>query len=103
MNVRSMHVLPRVVDAELMQSELNLDFIKFTNDPSRCELSSRARFFKFCFVLSARVAGHFEIFVCTFCTCSGTFRNFFHFFFTKSYTVLTNMTNSVFYSTKCII
>ena len=32
MNVRSMHVLPRVVDAELMQSKLNLDFIKFTND-----------------------------------------------------------------------
>jgi len=31
-NVRSMHVLPRVVDAELMQSKLNLDFIKFTND-----------------------------------------------------------------------
>ena len=32
MNVRSMHLLPRVVDAELMQSKLNLDFIKFTND-----------------------------------------------------------------------
>jgi hypothetical protein len=31
-NVRSMHVLPRVVDMELMQSKLNLDFIKFTND-----------------------------------------------------------------------
>jgi hypothetical protein len=31
-NVRSVHVLPRVVDAELMQSKLNLDFIKFTND-----------------------------------------------------------------------
>jgi len=31
-NVRSMHVLPRVVDAEPMQSKLNLDFIKFTND-----------------------------------------------------------------------
>jgi len=31
-NVRSMHVLPRVVGAELMQSKLNLDFIKFTND-----------------------------------------------------------------------
>jgi hypothetical protein len=31
-NVRSMHVLPRVVDAELMQSKLNLDFIKFAND-----------------------------------------------------------------------
>jgi hypothetical protein len=31
-NVRSMHVLPRVVDAELLQSKLNLDFIKFTND-----------------------------------------------------------------------
>jgi hypothetical protein len=30
-NVRSVHVLPRVVDAELMQSKLNLDFIKFTN------------------------------------------------------------------------
>jgi len=30
-NVRSMHVLPRVVDAELMQSKLNVDFIKFTN------------------------------------------------------------------------
>jgi hypothetical protein len=27
-----MHVLPRVVDAELLQSKLNLDFIKFTND-----------------------------------------------------------------------
>jgi hypothetical protein len=31
-NVSCMHVLPRVVDAELMQSKLNLDFIKFTND-----------------------------------------------------------------------
>jgi len=31
-NVRSMHVLPRVVDTELMQFKLNLDFIKFTND-----------------------------------------------------------------------
>jgi hypothetical protein len=31
-NVRSMQVLPSVVDAELMQSKLNLDFIKFTND-----------------------------------------------------------------------
>jgi hypothetical protein len=31
-NVRSMHVLPRVVGAELMQSKLNVDFIKFTND-----------------------------------------------------------------------
>jgi len=31
-NVRSLHVLPRVVDPELMQSKLNLDFIKFTND-----------------------------------------------------------------------
>jgi len=31
-NVRSMYVLPTVVDAELMQSKLNLDFIKFTND-----------------------------------------------------------------------
>jgi len=31
-NVRSTHILPRVVDAELMQSKLNLDFIKFTND-----------------------------------------------------------------------
>jgi len=31
-NVRSVHVLPRVVDPELMQSKLNLDFIKFTND-----------------------------------------------------------------------
>jgi hypothetical protein len=31
-NVRSMHVLPRVVDAELMQSKLNLDCIKFRND-----------------------------------------------------------------------
>jgi hypothetical protein len=31
-NVRSMHVLPRVVDAEPMQSKLNFDFIKFTND-----------------------------------------------------------------------
>jgi len=30
-NVRSMYVLPRVVDAELMQFKLNLDFIKFTN------------------------------------------------------------------------
>jgi hypothetical protein len=29
-NVGSMHVLPRVVDAELMQSRLNLDFINFT-------------------------------------------------------------------------
>jgi len=29
---RSRHVLPRVVDAELMQSKLNLDFIKSTND-----------------------------------------------------------------------
>jgi hypothetical protein len=27
-----MHVLPRVVHAELMQSKLNLDFIEFTND-----------------------------------------------------------------------
>jgi hypothetical protein len=27
-----MHVLPRVVDAELLQSKLNLDFINFTND-----------------------------------------------------------------------
>jgi hypothetical protein len=27
-----MHVLPRVVNAELLQSKLNLDFIKFTND-----------------------------------------------------------------------
>jgi len=26
-----MHILPRVVDAELMQSTLNLDFRKFTN------------------------------------------------------------------------
>jgi hypothetical protein len=47
-NVRSMHVLPRVVDADLMQSKLNLDFIKFTNNSLRCELSSRARFFDFC-------------------------------------------------------
>jgi len=48
-NVRSMHVLPKVVDAELMQYKLNVDFIKFTNDSSRCELlSSRARFFDFC-------------------------------------------------------
>jgi len=31
-NVRSMHALPRVIDAELMQSKLNVDFIKFTND-----------------------------------------------------------------------
>jgi hypothetical protein len=31
-NVISVHVLPRVVDAEVMQSKLNLDFIKFTND-----------------------------------------------------------------------
>jgi hypothetical protein len=31
-NVRSMHVLPRVTDAELLQSKLNLDFTKFTND-----------------------------------------------------------------------
>jgi len=30
-NVRSMHVLTRVVDAELMQSKLNLNIIKFTN------------------------------------------------------------------------
>jgi hypothetical protein len=30
-NVRSIHVLPRVVDAELMQSKLNLDLINFTN------------------------------------------------------------------------
>jgi hypothetical protein len=29
-NIRSMHVLPRVVDTELMQSKLNLDFIIFT-------------------------------------------------------------------------
>jgi len=49
-NVRPMYVLPRVVDAELMQSKLNLDFIKFTNVSSRCELlSRRARFFSFCF------------------------------------------------------
>jgi hypothetical protein len=27
-----MHVLPRFVDVELLQSKLNLDFIKFTND-----------------------------------------------------------------------
>jgi hypothetical protein len=47
-NVRSMYVLPRVVDAEIMQSKLNLDFIKFTKASSRCELSSRARFFDFC-------------------------------------------------------
>jgi hypothetical protein len=33
-NVRYMHTLPRVVNAELMQSKLNLDFIKFTNDLS---------------------------------------------------------------------
>jgi hypothetical protein len=31
-NVRSVHVLPRVVDAGLMQSKLNLDFVKFAND-----------------------------------------------------------------------
>ena len=31
-NIRSMHILPRVVDAEMKQSKLNLDFIKFTND-----------------------------------------------------------------------
>jgi hypothetical protein len=31
-NVRSLHVLPWVVDAELLQSKLNLDFIKFTHD-----------------------------------------------------------------------
>jgi len=37
-NVRSVHVLPRVVDAELIQSKLNLDFIKFTND-SFCIMS----------------------------------------------------------------
>jgi len=30
--VRSMHVLPKVVDAELIHSKLNLDFIKITND-----------------------------------------------------------------------
>jgi hypothetical protein len=27
-----MHVLPRVVDGEIIQSKLNLDFIKFRND-----------------------------------------------------------------------
>jgi hypothetical protein len=31
-NVRSMHILPKVVDAQLLQSKLNLDFIKLTND-----------------------------------------------------------------------
>jgi hypothetical protein len=31
-NVRSMNVMLRVVDAKLMQSKLNLDFINFTND-----------------------------------------------------------------------
>jgi hypothetical protein len=31
-NIRSMHVLPRVVDMEVMQSKLNLDFMNFTND-----------------------------------------------------------------------
>ena len=30
-NVRSMHVFPQLVDEELIQSKLNLDFIKFTN------------------------------------------------------------------------
>jgi hypothetical protein len=30
--VRTMHVLHRVVDAEILQSKLNLDFIKVTND-----------------------------------------------------------------------
>jgi hypothetical protein len=31
-NFRSMHVLPKLLDAELMQSQLNLDFIMFTNN-----------------------------------------------------------------------
>jgi hypothetical protein len=31
-NVRPVRVMPRVVDAKQMQSKLNLDFIKFTND-----------------------------------------------------------------------
>jgi hypothetical protein len=31
-NVGSMHVLPRIVDSELIQSKLNLDFIKCAND-----------------------------------------------------------------------
>jgi len=55
-----MHVLPRVADAELMQSKLNLDFIKFTNDSSRREISSCARFFDFCFTFST-CSGHFKI------------------------------------------
>ena len=83
-------------------------------DSSRCELlSSRACFFRslgwgewhlsgfftvraavksclflrFLFVLSPHVARHFEILS--------------DFFFTKSYTILTNMAHSLFYSTKC--
>jgi len=44
-----------------------------------------------------------SIFVCTFSTRSGTFRNFVRFFFTESYTICTNMTDSVFYAIKCII
>jgi hypothetical protein len=31
-NVISMHVLPRIVEAEILQSKLNLDFIKFANN-----------------------------------------------------------------------
>ena len=83
-NVRSMHVLPRVVDAEIMQSKLNFGFINFTNA-------------LFC-IMSMSMS------MDTFSTCSGTFRNFVRFvFFTKSYTIRTNMIDSVFYSTKCII
>jgi len=43
----------------------------------------------FLFILSPHVAGHFEILS--------------DFFFTKSRKIRTNMTDSVFYSSKCII
>jgi hypothetical protein len=59
-NVRSVHVLPRVVDAKLMQSKLDLDFIKFTND-------------LFC-IRSISMS------MDTFSTCSRTFQNFVRFF-----------------------
>jgi len=44
-----------------------------------------------------------SLFVCTFSTYSGKFRNFVPIFFTKFHTIRTNMTDSLFYSTKCII
>jgi hypothetical protein len=89
-NVRSVHVLTGVVDAgtNAVQTE--------------CGFHKVQKWF-FTVRMSCQVVPVSSIFVCTFSTCSGTFPKFCPNSFTKSYTIRTNMTNSVFYSTRCII